>query len=128
MKLLITTLAASLCLSLGFAQDRSIDFTQVLKGVDGKPLQSTDPKITTGLTLGEVSVAALVTILEEDKGANGETKFKLDELARKVYGKKQVHLTVEDLATIKARIGKAYGPLVVGPAWRLLDPEVKAKP
>lgn len=122
MKILSITLFASL---LCFAQERHIDFTQVLSGVDGKPLQSPDAKNTKGLTLGEAAMAALVAPLEEDKGMAGAEKFKLEELARKVYNSKAAHLTVEDIALIKTRIGKAYGPLVVGPAWRLLDPEVK---
>jgi hypothetical protein len=104
------------------AQTQAIDFTRVLVGVDGKPLQSSDPKKTTGMTLSEAAVAGLETILDEDKQSSGTDKFKLDELAHKIYEKKSVVLTVEEIALIKTRIGKAYGPLVVGPAWRLLDP------
>jgi len=34
-------------------------------------------------------------------------------------------MTAEELATIKERIGKAYGPIVVGPAWKMLDPALQ---
>src|ERR1017187_1242341 len=91
-----------LCAALSFvgmlrAQERHIDFTQVLSGVDGKPLQSPDAKNTKGLTLGEASIAALFAPLEEDKGIAGAEKFKLEELARKIYDSKNAHLTVEQI-------------------------------
>lgn len=104
----------------GLHAQNKIDFTQVLVGIDNKPLVSPDPKITTGMTLGEAAVTALMTTLDEDKGANGETKFNLYELARKISQNKNASLTVEEINTIKTRIGKAYGPTVVGPAWALL--------
>jgi len=81
-----------------------------------------DPKVPVALTLGEVAVTALESQLEEDKQATGADKFKRDELARKIYGKKDVALPAEEIATIKDRIGKSFGAMVVGAAWRMLDP------
>jgi hypothetical protein len=82
------------------------------------------------MTLGDAALMALETALEEDRQSTGADKFKLDDLARKIFGKKDVILPVEDIATIKTRIGKAYGPMIVGAAWRVLDPatEQKEKP
>ena|ERR1039458_3686729 len=112
------------------AQDvRHIDFTKPLIGMDGNPITSADAKgLQTPMTLGDAAVSALETILDEDRQAPGAEKFKLDELARKIYKKKDAVLLIEEIAKIKDRIGKYYGPVVIGPAWRMLDPaETKAK-
>jgi hypothetical protein len=111
------------------AQDaRHIDFTKLLIGMDGNPVTFADAKgLPTPMTLGDAAVGALEVILEEDRQATGAAKFKLDELARKIYKKKDAVLLVEEVATIKERIGKYYGPMVIGPAWRILDP-AEAKP
>ena len=127
--LLILTI---LSVGMAFAEDkptaRHIDFTRPLIGVDGKTISSNgDTKVTAekapaAMTLGDVVLIALESTLEEDRQATGAEKFKLDELARRVYHNKDAVLPVEDIATIKTRVGKAFGPLVVGAAWRLLDP------
>jgi hypothetical protein len=109
---------------------RTIDFTQVLIAVDGKPIQEpTAPgkEAPPPLTLGDVAVVALDAALEEDRTASGEAKFLRDQIARKIYKKKSVILTVEEITTIKTRIGKAYPAGIVGAAWRLLDPAVLEK-
>ncbi|HEX4039029.1 MAG TPA: hypothetical protein VHX37_13295 [Acidobacteriaceae bacterium] len=105
--------------------EKGIDFTQQLTTLAGTPLPSSPEKGASALTLGDVCVNALETPLEADRGVSGEAKFKLDSLARKIYGKKDVLLTVDESALLKQRIGQAYGPLVVGQAWRMLDPAEK---
>lgn len=104
---------------------RHIDFTTVLKGMDGKPLLASAAKDAPPLTLGEVCVNALETIMDSDRQMSGAEKFKLDDLARRIFEKSDVVLSAEDIATLKERVGKVYGPLVVGNAWRLLDPAVE---
>lgn len=130
----LKSLATALCLacSLAFAQTapkpeqpRHIDFTQALMGIDGKKLVRGDAKQPETITLGDIAVQALETPLEEDKQMQGDAKFKLDLLARRIYRNADVVLSVEDTALLKQRIGKAYGPMVVGAAWRLLDPAEK---
>jgi len=109
---------------LTYAQDkpRHINFTEALTGLDGKPIVQGDPKKAEPSTLGDIAVASLENSLEEDRQMSGDAKFKLDTLARKIYKMKDAILTVEDISTIKQRIGKAYPPVIVGAAWRLLDP------
>jgi len=112
---------------------KSIDFTQVLTGFDGKPIPSQDAKVTTGMTLSDAAITALENVLPSDQGSKGEAKFKMDELARKVYQNKHASLTIEELDLIKTRIGEAWGPIVVGPAWRILSkstelPAIAEKP
>lgn len=115
-----TLLLLALTLSLSAEGLKSIDFTQVLTGFDGKPVQQ-DPKISASMTLSDAAITALENSLPEDQGSKGEVKFKLDELARKIYQNKHASLTLEELDTIKTRIGEAWGPVVVGPAWRILS-------
>ena len=123
-----TILSIMTVIGLAVAQSAApkIDFTQTLTGLDGKPISSGDAK-STSLTLSDVAVTALESALEEDKGMAGAEKFKMDELARKIYKAKSAVLSVEDVALIKTRVGKAFSPLVVGAAWRLLDPTVEKK-
>lgn len=118
-------LAGSLCAQAQTEQPRHVDFTKELRGFDGKPIMNGDPKSPEPMTLGDAAVTALDTPIDTDRGEAGDAKFKRDELARKIYHQKSVVLTVEEMATIKERIGKYWGPVVVGAAWPLLDPAQK---
>jgi hypothetical protein len=106
---------------------RHIDFTQIIKDLDGKPLPiNIEGKLPSVATLGQVAKDALVNNLQEDAQLSGSAKFDHWTLALKVYpNKSDVVLTAEEVATIKERIGKAFGPVVVGPAWTMLDPASK---
>lgn len=108
---------------------RHIDFTQVIKDLDGKPLPiNIEGKLPAVATLGQVAKDALVNVLQEDQQLSGSVKYDHWILAGKIYpDKSDVVLTAEELATIKERIGKAFGPLVVGPCWRMLDPATNQK-
>ena len=112
-----------------------IDFTQKLIGVGGKPLLQGGDDCKTGqvpgrdcpqipITLGEAAVWALETPLAED-GPDPLKKFARDQLARKIYGNEGAELSVDEIATIKDRIGRAWGAPQVGAAWPLLDPTLK---
>lgn len=109
-------------------QAKTIDFTQALRGLDGKTIEipsPSDPKKLDPLTLSDVCINALETPLDTDRAMTGEDKFKLDVLAHKIFHNKATSLTVEDIALLKDRVGKSYGALIVGDVWRLLDPAVK---
>ncbi len=109
---------------------REIDFTQVLKGPNGDNLtnclkvDSTTKECTQkeDVTLGDAATIALEASLEEDRNADGKVKFERDQLARKIYKNAHAVLPPEDIATIKQRIGKAFGSAQVGATWPLLDP------
>jgi hypothetical protein len=78
-------------------------------------------------TLATVSFMALTANLPGDDRMTGEQKVKLYKLAHLVVhagGVKEV--TAEDIALLKDRIGKAFGVLVVGAAWDLLEQDVAA--
>lgn len=49
-----------------------------------------------------------------DQGTTGEDKFKRYEFARELKGKKEVDLTIEEMAELKKRVGQMYTSIVVG--------------
>lgn len=83
-------------------------------GQDGKMTESV-------ATLGRVAANALLMITDADKDMAGEIKVKRYDLAMRVI-RGEASLKAEEIATIKAVIGKHYSPLIVGQAWRMLDP------
>ena len=105
---------------------RHIDFTQVIKDLDGKPLPiNIEGKLPSVATLGLVAKESLTHQLQGDPPEGGP-KYDHWVLASKVYpDKSDVVLTAEELATVKERIGKAWPPEIVGPAWRMLDPALQ---
>jgi len=110
--------------AMAFGQDRAvrhIDFTEALISLDGTAMKVDGG--TEKLTLGTVAVNSLLATLEGDKNLAGTEKVKRYELAKKVFHQSSVVLTAEEISLIKQRIADAYGPLVVGVAWHLLDPQ-----
>ncbi len=114
----------------------AVDFTQPLSDARGKPMMQRDdcPPPKPGepdacplvpQTLGDIAVTALTSMLtKEDQDQPGNKKFLADRLAHRIY-KAKVVLSPEDMALIKERIGKVYGPAVVGATWPLLDPTLR---
>lgn len=92
-----------------------IDFEQQLKGL-GRPLMAQDGE--TPLTLKSISIESLMAAFPDEK-ISGEEKFKRYQLAQRISDGDEV--SVSEAAKIKDLIGKAYGPVVVGPAYELLE-------
>jgi hypothetical protein len=116
---------AALVLALAFLpahaqQPRTIDFTQVLTGIDGQPVQIGADKQTA--TLSEVAINSLLAQFTEENTLPGSTKFAYYELARKVYKNKACELSADEIVIIRDRIAKAYPTMLAGPAIALLDP------
>ncbi len=107
------------------AQGRTVDFTQQLTGLDGKAITLTSAPDSPPATLSDIAIMALTAQFNDEQTMPGSKKFELYELARKVYHGKAVVLTAEEVATLKDRIGRFWGPSVVGAAWPLLDPNAK---
>lgn len=93
-----------------------IDFTSILLDFDDQPIKDGDAIVT----LGKVARNALIATYPDERG-EGDEKLKRFLLAAKCSGP-GVTLTAEETALAKKLVGKAYGPLVVGRAWALLDP------
>jgi hypothetical protein len=72
------------------------------------------------LTLAKVAINALCNVVEGDQQLTGEKKFKLGELANKINKEPEAEFEVEEIATIKERIGKLYTPLMVFQSFNLL--------
>ena len=97
-----------------------INFFQDLIGYDEEPLKEGDKVIT----LAMICCNALMSQTEEDAKLSGEDKLKRFDLATFIYASKGFcEMKVEDVALIKTLVGKFYGPMVVGPVWKLLEGE-----
>lgn len=109
----------------------AIDFEATIKNSDGTPVTDKDgvPLIKQP-TLGSLCESALFAQYADERDATGketitpEEKFSRWKLSTKLHGN-NVTLSAEELALLKKFVGKAYGPLVVGQAWTLLDPGAK---
>lgn len=90
------------------------NFSTSLVDLDGKPYEDK-------ATLKTVCLTALVQPLEEDRSQTAEQKLALYTLAKKVNRGGVVEVTAEELTTIKTRVGKMFGVLVVGLVFEMLD-------
>ena len=112
-----------------------IDFNTVLKDFDDKHIlhdKKVDPE--TGLelpnqkdravTLGDVSVNALQAQFKDEVNEI-EPPEKMDRflIAKNIREKRVLDMRVEDIAKVKKLVGKMYGPLIMGRAYEILDPE-----
>lgn len=89
----------------------------VLLGVDGEPLADAGKPVS----LRAVIQNALLGTLRGDENLSGTEKLALWGLATRA-NEAEADFSVEEMATIKERIGRAYGPVVVGPVYEILDP------
>lgn len=104
-----------------------INFATKLCGTDGKPLPDDMARQSNGgidvpLTLGHACSHALLASYMDEPTLAGDEKFKRASLALKVAEAGELALTVEEIAQLKAIIGRLYGAIVVYRAWCLLDP------
>ena len=100
-----------------------IDFSTLLHGLDGEVLRT--PPMKQGeegklQTLSRVCVDALVAV-ERNATPNGKISFERYQLAEKINDKKEVEVSAEEIVMLKDRVGIIFGPVVVGPAFKLLD-------
>ena len=97
--------------------DMTLDVTQVLVGFDGEALMDGDKPIS----LRPICLNALTAQLEADKGMTGVKKTEIWVLCGKIYKEDRPLMTSDEITLIKDRIAAAYPPLVVGPAFLLLN-------
>jgi hypothetical protein len=95
-----------------------INWKTVLTDVAGKEINAENGE---PLTLDKVAINALSQLTQQDGQFTGEEKFKLGELAYRVYrADSETEFEVEEIAKIKERIGKLYTPIAVFQAYNLL--------
>lgn len=98
-----------------------------LKNIFGEPLLAPagDDQQPTPMTLALVAQNALLGSLKGDENLDGSGKLTLYQLATKTADP-NADYSVEEVSDIKKRIGRAYGPVVVGPAWAMIEAAGKA--
>lgn len=98
-----------------------VDFTQVLLDTKGQPIK--EDGSAKDLTLQTVAETALLAVFrDEAESMQSGQKVALFKLALRCVD--VADLKVEDVAVIKTRIGKSFGPLIVGRAFELIEPEL----
>lgn len=95
-----------------------VNFDVVLKNMGGKPLADNDGE---DLTMARASRNALLVM---DDKATGDQKYKHYSLAIKIGEGGVVDLKSDEITTIKESIGVNMFPIVVGPAWDILEGKV----
>ncbi len=108
-----------------------IDFEQVLLNIiTGKPFSEDEKFPDKKLTLKDVCMTSILSgTHEEDIKLPGDAKYKRFALAQKINNSVgPIELSVENIVIIKQQIAKYYVPLILGPAFDMLDPsETKEK-
>lgn len=73
------------------------------------------------LTVQSIIISALAGNWQDEQGVTGDDKFNRFMLAMKVNEDPEQDLTPEDIVLIKKLVGKNWGPLVVGPVYKVLN-------
>jgi len=101
-----------------------IEFGQVLRTMDGEPLQEGDPRKpdkTRDLTLGRAAINSLLADIEGER-QTGAQKFDRFKLAMRIGNEEDpIEMTVGDAALIKERAGIVYPTYAVGLIWTMLE-------
>lgn len=100
------------------------DFSDVLTGLAGQRL--VDEK-GDDLTLGSVSVTALLAQYQDEQALSGDEKFRRYQLAERIAKLDVQEVSAEEVALLKRLIGKGYGPMLVGPAYVALERDPTAE-
>ncbi len=103
-----------------------MDFTTKLVSLTNEPLEKPIKKNgktkLVQMTLGDACAEALLGLNESDRTENGKSKWERWQLASRILkSTKPIKITAEETAKIKERVGKMYGPVVVGPVYELLE-------
>ncbi len=93
-----------------------IDLNATLTDLFGNVLKDGEAPVT----LRNIIQNALIGQLRGDENLTGAEKFSLYNLAAKTT-EAASDFSIEDLATIKDRVGRAYSQVVIGPAFKLLE-------
>lgn len=101
-----------------------IDFSQGMKNFDGTVATDREKP----LTLGAVSTEALLAVFQDEQSLPGEEKAKRYELAMRILKGGRLELSVEEAAELKRLIGKAFAPLIVGQAFRMIEGKTEGQP
>ena len=94
----------------------------VLKTLNGDVLKDNDGQGNIiDATLKNAIVNALLAPLQQGKIETGVDKVKKYELSCRIYESDEIELTPEEVVLIKERVGEAFGAIVVGQVFNLLE-------
>lgn len=100
-----------------------INFAKELMDLDGNPLPI--PGDQEVMTLAKCSIDALMISYQDEQNLPGEKKLERYVLALAIHNSAgPLEVTVESLTLIKKLIGKAFGPLVSGQVWLMLEGQI----
>ena len=101
-----------------------VDFRQQIWNLKGEPQE--DPKTGEFLTLGSISIEALLAATESSKKLSTVDKIKRYDLCTEITKTSNLVITMEQLQAIKDTISEIYVISIIGPAFKLLDaaPEI----
>lgn len=97
------------------------NFDAVLLDLDNQPFSD-------NATLKSICIAGLVTPTPDDNQQPATEKVRLFTLAQKIHAGGVIDVTAEEIADLKARIGKNFHTLVVGRAFQMLDADYVEPP
>jgi len=107
-----------------------IDTTAQLESLVGEPLERAKQACSQcGATTEGEPITVRSTIIDAlmapypGEPAEGTEKFIRYLVAKRIIEEDEAGLTLEEAAMVKRLVGSAYGPLIVGQLWPLLDPE-----
>ena len=129
------------------ARAGTVDFSTELVQLDGKPFTAPSGDLTDAekaavadlqakgyavakaakVTLGDIALQALLTPVPKDEPKDKLRKFTLaqkieDAVENKLQQNSKLDLTADETTLLKDAIGQNYPPLVMGQAWKVLDP------
>lgn len=96
-----------------------INFSAPILDLDGTPMTEDGKPVS----LSTLACRALLAVFPDEQALGGDTKINRYRIALKVNEGGEQELIAEDVASLKALIGKAYGPLAVGRAYAILEGE-----
>lgn len=101
-----------------------VNFDAKILDLKNEPVKDDDGK--TDATLGTVSAKVLLAVFPDEAQTPAKEQMKLKvaryELAKAVSKGGEQDVSVEDVAILKELMARAYGPLVVGRCYELIDP------
>jgi len=107
-----------------------VPITTILHDIEGIPLRDAAIRDTNGkvlrperdFTLRKACTEALQALNLTGDAPDGEERFKRYQLALKVMSEPEPDLTADEIVKLKRLIGLAFGAIVVGRAYEILDP------
>ena len=76
---------------------------------------------TENLTLEKAIYQALVQPTKKDQDDDGSAKYARHKITEKIVNKKKAELTIDELKTIKDRVGNFWGVPVVGAIYDIIE-------